>query len=44
MPPACQDVTVFPHRLHLRACTCVCVCEEERGGGGGGGGGGELVS
>lgn len=28
MPPACQDVTVFPHRLHLRACTCV--CEEER--------------
>lgn len=25
MPPACQDVTVFPHRSNLCACKCVFV-------------------
>lgn len=27
MPPACQDVTVFPHRLYLCACSSVLVHE-----------------
>lgn len=27
MLPACQDVTVFPHHLHLRACSSEFVCE-----------------
>lgn len=28
MPPACQDVTVFPHRLHLCSCTSMFVLGE----------------